>query len=203
MSPKVDVADERRAQITQAAMACFARKGYHETTMDDIVAESGLSKGSLYWYFKSKKELFLSLVNAFLEELSGDLKETLADPSLSPGDKLRHYCESFASVPKNTSAEFDAIMVDFWAQTRHDDEVSRILVGIYQPYVEQLTALIEEGIASGEFRPVNAAHLASLLIAVYDGLLLQMVLGLPIDAQEISATFLDVLLKGLSPEWGS
>ncbi len=200
MSPKVDVADERRAQIMQAATTCFARKGYHQTTMDDIVAESGLSKGSLYWYFKSKKELFLSLLNAFMEELSGELWERLADPSLSAGDKLRYSCESFASMPDSISPEFIAIMVDFWAQTRHDDEVSRMMVEIYQPYLEQLTALIEEGVASGEFRPLNAAHLASLLIAAYDGLVLQAVVGLPIDVQEITATFLDVLLKGLKSE---
>jgi AcrR family transcriptional regulator len=200
MSPKVDVADERRAQIMQAAMTCFARKGYHETTMDDIVAESGLSKGSLYWYFKSKKELFLSLLTVSLEELGSNLEETLADPSLSAADKLRYYCESVALIPKNTSSELIAIMVDLWAQTRHDDQVSRILVEIYQPYLEQLTALLEEGVAKEEFRPVKAAHLASLLIAAYDGLVLQVVVGLPIDTQEITATFLDVLLKGLRPE---
>ncbi len=200
MSPKVDVADERRAQIMQAAMTCFARKGYHQTTMDDIVAESGLSKGSLYWYFKSKKELFLSLFDAFVQEIGGDLWEKLADPSLRASDKLRYYCEIFASVPQDRFSEFIAIMVDFWAQTRLDDEISRMLVEIYQPYLEQLTALIEEGVASGEFRPVNAAHLASLLIAAYDGLSLQLVVGMPIDIREITATFLDVLLKGLRPE---
>ena len=48
MTPPSASKEERRAQILQAALTCFARKGYHLTTMDDIVAESGLSKGSLY-----------------------------------------------------------------------------------------------------------------------------------------------------------
>ena len=43
---------ERRQQILSAAMTCFIAKGYHRATMDDIVVESGLSKGTLYWYFK-------------------------------------------------------------------------------------------------------------------------------------------------------
>ena len=46
----------RRAQILDAAQTCLARSGYHLTTMDDVVRESGLSKGSLYWHFDSKED---------------------------------------------------------------------------------------------------------------------------------------------------
>ena len=53
--PRVDP-DEQRAVILAAASACFSRKGFHRTTMDEIVAESGLSKGTLYWYYKSKNK---------------------------------------------------------------------------------------------------------------------------------------------------
>jgi AcrR family transcriptional regulator len=45
----------RRAQILNTAPTCFVRKGYHQTTMDDIVEEGGMSKGLLYWYFDSKR----------------------------------------------------------------------------------------------------------------------------------------------------
>jgi AcrR family transcriptional regulator len=62
MPPRPDVSAERHAQIIKAALACFSRKGYTNTTMDDIVAESGLSKGSLYWYFDSKDDLFAQAV---------------------------------------------------------------------------------------------------------------------------------------------
>jgi len=58
---KAKVAEERRSQILEAALRCFAHQGYHQTTMDDIVEESGLSKGTLYWYYESKKEIFLSV----------------------------------------------------------------------------------------------------------------------------------------------
>jgi len=45
-------------------------KGYHETTIDDIVAESGLTKGGIYWYFKSKRDIFLSLLDRHIREES-------------------------------------------------------------------------------------------------------------------------------------
>ena len=69
MPPRPDLSAERRAQIVRAALTCFSRKGYAKTTMDDIVAESGLSKGSLYWYFESKDELFMSAVTSALADL--------------------------------------------------------------------------------------------------------------------------------------
>jgi len=56
MSPRPDVSEERKNQILDAAGKVFARLGFQKTRMDDIVEESGLSKGTLYWYFKSKDE---------------------------------------------------------------------------------------------------------------------------------------------------
>ena len=50
-------------QILEAAFKVFVKKGYSKTTMDDIVDVSGLSKGALYHYYKSKKDLFLSLID--------------------------------------------------------------------------------------------------------------------------------------------
>ncbi len=51
----------RREQIIAAAVACFARAGYHATTMADVAAQAGVSKGTPYLYFESKEALFLAL----------------------------------------------------------------------------------------------------------------------------------------------
>ncbi len=62
MSTRPDVGDKRREEILDAATKVFATRGFVGTRMDDIVAESGLSKGLLYWYFKSKDALIVALV---------------------------------------------------------------------------------------------------------------------------------------------
>ena len=54
MTPRPDIQGERKKQILDAAMTVFAQKGFHQARMDDIVEQSGLSKGTIYWYFKSK-----------------------------------------------------------------------------------------------------------------------------------------------------
>ena len=72
-------AEERRAQILEAALHCFARKGFHSATMDDLVRASGLSKGSLYWHFASKEDVFLALFDAFAESVFAEWDGLLAE----------------------------------------------------------------------------------------------------------------------------
>ncbi|MDX1599965.1 MAG: helix-turn-helix domain-containing protein, partial [Anaerolineales bacterium] len=53
---------DRVDQILDAALRLFAREGFHAASMDDLVAESGLSKGSLYWYFESKDDIVFGVL---------------------------------------------------------------------------------------------------------------------------------------------
>ena len=52
-----------RGEILDAALACFTARGYHETSIDDIAARAGLSKGAIYWHFAGKRALFLALID--------------------------------------------------------------------------------------------------------------------------------------------
>jgi AcrR family transcriptional regulator len=58
-------AQATRERILDAAIAVFSRKGYHETKVDDIVAESDTSKGSVYFHFPGKQQVFLALIDKF------------------------------------------------------------------------------------------------------------------------------------------
>ena len=63
MSPRPDVSKERKQQILDAAEDVFTRKGLDNARMDDIAKRTGLSKGSLYWYFKSKDDLIIAILD--------------------------------------------------------------------------------------------------------------------------------------------
>ena len=65
---------ETRERILEAAVNVFASKGYHDTKVDDIVAESKTSKGSFYFYFPSKQDIFLALVDTFADLLESRLQ---------------------------------------------------------------------------------------------------------------------------------
>ena len=78
----LDSTQETRSRILEAAAKVFASKGYHDTKVDDIVSQSQTSKGAFYFYFPSKQDIFLALVDTFADLLESRLRERLsAEPS--------------------------------------------------------------------------------------------------------------------------
>ena len=189
---------ERREQILQAALTCFSKKGYHLTTMDDIVAESGLSKGSLYWHFKNKKDLLLSIMDWYLTQLEERLGTAL-ETAPTATEKLKALAEM--AVQLFSTPQLDllaAVLIDFFAETRHDDEVSATLQAVVLPYIDYVANIIETGITAGEFRAVNARQLAGSLMAALDGMYLyQTMLTQEVDWAEATRLLMDTLLAGL------
>jgi len=73
-----DSPQDTRDRILHAAAQVFASKGYHDTRVDDIVSQSKTSKGAFYFYFPSKQEIFLALVDTFAKLLEARLRERLS-----------------------------------------------------------------------------------------------------------------------------
>lgn len=72
-----DPAQETRTRILEAAVKVFATKGYHDTKVDDIVNESSTSKGSFYFYFPSKQDIFLALSDTFADLLESKITQAM------------------------------------------------------------------------------------------------------------------------------
>jgi AcrR family transcriptional regulator len=195
MPPRPDVSTERRAQIIQAAMACFSRKGYTNTTMDDIVAESGLSKGTLYWYFDSKDDLFSSATAAFLEDFGQAALAELEQVD-AVAEKLRVGARSMVDLARRAEGLF-GLFIEFWLQSEHREEGSRFWAEMLVEYETTIADIIEEGVRSGEFRPVDARALVWAIMAAYDGLAAYGMFLPDMNLEQISEVFIETLLKGL------
>jgi AcrR family transcriptional regulator len=97
---KPETVAERRQDILNAALTCFARRGFYQTTMDDIVAEAGLSKGGVYVHFDSKKALFQSLLVWMIEQFAFDPVRVPAGDETVAGQlkaSMRSMVESMSS----------------------------------------------------------------------------------------------------------
>ena len=88
--PRPDVSEERRPQIVEAATQVFIRKGYRKTTMPDIAREAGLSVGGVYWYFKSKDEVVLALLEEIFQSDLESMK-ILLDSASSATERLKSF----------------------------------------------------------------------------------------------------------------
>jgi AcrR family transcriptional regulator len=195
MSPRSDVSEDRRAQIIEAALGSFLRQGYNKTTMDDIVTASGLSKGTLYWYFDSKDDLFAAALASVFEDVGRQTTPGLIQCATA-SDKLRAIARAAANLA-DTFEGFFGLFLEFWASSAHREEAAQIWVELLEEYKNIIVSIIEEGIESGEFRPLNAEPLVWAILAAYDGLAAYLLFLPKLDLDQSSDVFVETLLSGL------
>jgi TetR/AcrR family transcriptional repressor of uid operon len=193
MTPRTDPAD-RRTEILDAALRCFLRTGYHRTSMDDVVRETGLSKGTLYWHFENKQDLFLSLFDRVLGEMLALVPQP--DPTLPAAEQLAALFDGLASLT-GTDSPLMALSLNFLVELWQEEAFSARYRAAIAPFQAQVRDLLETGIAAGDFRPVDADALSWALMAQIDGLLLYLFIGLSTDPARQLRALSDVLLAGL------
>ena len=170
MSPRPDVSEERKNQILDAAVAVFGRLGFHEAHMDDIVRESGLSKGTLYWYFTGKDAIITGLMQRIFDLGMGGLRK-LEDADGTVRERLLEYTRRLGDDFQRLSA-VQSIAFEFYAVAARHKTVRQFLKEYFKQYRATVARLIAQGIARGEFRPVDADSVATTLAALYEGLVL-------------------------------
>jgi AcrR family transcriptional regulator len=163
----------RREEILDAALVCFSRDGFHRTTMQDIVRESGLSPGAIYNYFKSKEEI----VEAIATQRQVKERRLLRDAvETGPADTtLQRVRDAFLDELNNPKERLRRrVSVQLWAEAQRNPNIRRMVRRSFEEprklISEVLSAAQKEGAIAGSIDP-NA--LASFLIAVFHGLVLQ------------------------------
>jgi AcrR family transcriptional regulator len=168
MSRHPDVSEIRKNQILDAATKVFVRLGFQRARMDDIVEESGLSKGTLYWYFKSKEDI----INAISRRLfTGELEtlESLLKADGTVSERLMKLTSYRVSGLKRMP-NLVPIIFEFYAVAVHQQWVQQFIGEYFKHFRGLLEALIQQGIDRGEFRLVNATEAAISLASMYEGL---------------------------------
>jgi AcrR family transcriptional regulator len=168
MPPKPDLTAERREQILNAAEKVFNRLGFNKARMDDIVVESGLSKGALYWYYKSKDAIILALLDrVFMGEMAQF--EKLVDAEGTASERL----DQLTRAMVQDMARFKHLMpliYEFVALAARRKSVRSKLGGYYQSYHRLLTQILQQGLDSGEFVDLNPDEAALAFIGLGEGL---------------------------------
>jgi AcrR family transcriptional regulator len=168
MSRHPDASEIRRNQILDAATKVFVRLGFQHARMDDIVEESGLSKGTLYWYFKSKEDI----INAISRRLfTGELEnlEGLLEAEGTVSERLMQLTNYRVADLKRMS-NLVPIIFEFYAVAVHQQWVKQFIGEYFKHFRGLLEDLINQGIDRGEFYPVNAVETAISFASMYEGL---------------------------------
>jgi AcrR family transcriptional regulator len=163
-----DISEERRAQIMEAALEVFARQGFHQARMDDIAQASGLSKGALYLYYKSKDAIIGALMRSvFSVFLRGVRSIETADGSAR--ERILTLSNRFADEMERLTPAL-GVLLEFYSVAARDRTVRSYIGEMYTDFESLLARVIEQGMEGGEFRQGNANDMAMSLIAIWEGI---------------------------------
>lgn len=201
MSPKVVDKDKKKTQIVLAAMKVFSEKGVKNSRMADIAAGAGIGKGTVYEYFRNRDEILTQVFYLILSEMEGNLNSALKDID-NPEDKIvlifRAVFESMLQYPD----DFMMLFVEFWSEgMRHrgvDDKRFLNLDTFYREFRQELAGILDEGIRTGRFVSMDSTAVASAVMAILDGLLLQVILDRKaFDHKDVIEESLKMILNGI------
>jgi AcrR family transcriptional regulator len=164
--------EETRARIIDSAMKLFSSRGYNTTSVDDICAEAGISKGAFYHHFESKQALFLALLDGWLQAID---KAIEASKDQTAPETFMQMTEAFPYIFE-TAGEGLPMFFEFWLQASRDEKVWEASNAPYRRYHKYFTSLIKKGVEEGSFVEVDPELAARMIVSTAMGLFLQSLL---------------------------
>lgn len=196
--PKVpqEYLDARRREILEAAVRCFARRGYHGTTMQDVADEAELSKGALYRYFDGKE----GILEALARKRTAPEPEELAAIAGSEDSPLGGLVAAAASLVEglgSPAAEEGArVTLQLWAESADTPEVRTLLERSYRENLEALRPLVERARRDGELpEGCDADDVTRLLIGLLQGAVFLTTLDEEVDGESVRRAMEALLLR--------
>jgi AcrR family transcriptional regulator len=193
--PKITEAqrESRRQQILDAALRCFSRDGFHNTTTADIVRESGVSQGTLYLYFATKEDIIVALaddrhqgeafVNALAQEEQDPIKGLLS--------LIELHGEGLVDARRLDGRR---VGIQGWAEALRNERIRGSVVEGISIVRAAIIRLIERGQQTGQIRPeIDPEAMARTLIATFQGLVLQVTWGEAVDLHACGQVMHDMI----------
>lgn len=155
---------DRPREITSAALAAFADKGFAATRVTDVARRAGVSKGLLYRYFRTKEELFKAVVRSFISPRVESLRQEIESTELSAEEYLRGPFLAFAKqLPQSPARVLVRLMIVEGA--RYPELTAWYRDNVIAHGLAALRHLIERGVNTGEFRESALDEFPHLLVA--------------------------------------
>jgi AcrR family transcriptional regulator len=189
---------DRRGEILAAAQRCFARTGFHQTSMQEICAEAGMSPGNLYRYFPSKE----AIIAGIAERDRAEVAQEFASADLSRGlfavlEGLAHH--HFAERP----TEQVLLCTEVMAEARRNPDIARISASFDVDVRKWLGDLLRAGVERGDIPAgLDLDGVVTMLMVIADGVWWRRALDPAFDPESVLPIFMDItrhMLRGGAP----
>ena len=187
---KLEERKQRKELILNGALEVFKTKGIKGATIDEIAIQSGFGKATLYYYFKSKEEVFSAILTNGWQKLWVDLEPTIAKSYNSPREMFLNLLLKISDNVKARPGLFEFL---FNAPKKHLFE-SKPWAKYQERIYSVIHTIIEEGIALGEFPNTNPKVLFKALGGLFMGLVLM-------GDKKVSKKDIEKMLNELVPNY--
>src|SRR6476620_11425148 len=167
--PQTDSVPDRRCQILDAALVCFAKRGFHQTSMHDISAEAGISVGLIYRYFENKEAVISAMADRHKKEIVDLIDRAQQAPTLLESLEIIFTANCCENSPKVVSA----FVVDLYAEASRNPQIANLVRDVLHTAMGGVTELIAN--APETLRAVHnltPKELSELIFAVARGMLM-------------------------------
>lgn len=191
--------EETRTRILEVAQEAFARYGYDATGVAEICRRAGVTKGGFYHHFPSKQDVFLEMLERWLEGMDQELEVMRSGEETVP-DELRAMTAMVPAVFQEAGGRL-TLFLEFLTKAGHSPAVWQATVAPFRKYHAFFAKMISDGIEEGSLRPVDPEMASNLLLSFAVGLLTMGLLD-PFgdDWGRVAQEGMDVLLDGIEAE---
>jgi AcrR family transcriptional regulator len=151
-----------KARIAQVARREFARRGFDATSIRQIVAEARVTKPVLYYYFKNKRDLFVSLLEEAVAPLCDEV-ERIASGDGTPRDRMIQIITAVLRFVERRPDEFRLL---HRAVERREREVQLLAQKYFRRNFQAISGVLQEGVDRGDFRSLNVPQATFSVIAI-------------------------------------
>jgi len=159
----------RKQSILDGALKVFKTHGIEKTTMDEIALESGFGKATLYYYFASKDEVFIAIMEDGWKKLWEGIESKIVE-ELDPRKKFMGIIKTMANIVRDNRILYGFL---FTAPNHIQDESKQIWKTYQERLYAILKSIIEEGIKKKEFIDLNPGMLMKAIGGLFHGLLIE------------------------------
>ena len=161
--------DVRRREILDVAQRLFYLKGYERTSVQDIIAEIGIAKGTFYHYFGSKLDLLDAMIERMIEQTLQSLEPLVADDHLSALEKIERFINDLADS-KVENKTFFRDLLNIWYKDENAILRQKANTTSVVKTMPLLAKIIEQGIAEGTFATGYPADIAEIVLQIMQSL---------------------------------
>ena len=194
MREQVTEPKSTRERILDAAMELFSAKGFHDTKLDEIVAQASASKGSIYFHFPNKERLFIALVDQFADLIEGRAKEAIAGEA----DSIRRVQAALEAVLATFSKYRRPAKLLLVQAVGLGAVFERKRIEVNDRFVLLIKTYLDDAVADGSIPPVNTQIVSHAWMGAIYNIVIQWVYTGEPTKDDIMEALLPLLLKSVS-----